>query len=192
MSEAMTNDRFWQLIEEAKAASNGDPVKQAKILEDRLVELSVGEIVTYDRIHTKHMYTAFKAALWEAALMVTCGWCSEDGFTDFRAWLIGQGREAYHTVVENPARIIDYLAVGEESQCEYLLYVAMNAYKRKTGDERMPKRTLSYPELDRNYSTSTKTLKEKYPVLYQEFTRWCIEEDYYFPPKPEERTDTNT
>lgn len=49
---------------------------------------------------------AYKYGLWSAVRLM--GHATDDGFTDFRAWLISQGKEAYFAALKEP----DTLAMG--------------------------------------------------------------------------------
>ena len=44
--------------------------------------------------------------MWAAAAQIRNG-CSDDGFEDFRRWLIGLGREAFERVVQEPDRLAE-------------------------------------------------------------------------------------
>ena len=45
---------------------------------------------------------ADKYGLWTAAIFIKEYGCSDDGFMDFRAWLIAQGKDIYMAALENP------------------------------------------------------------------------------------------
>ena len=58
--------------------------------------------------------------------------CSDDGFIDFRAWLIAQGREVYFAALADPDSLADVVPYGD---CcfEQLSYVGDYAYEQLTG-----------------------------------------------------------
>ena len=48
---------------------------------------------------------AYKYGLWSAVRLM--GHATDDGFTDFRAWLISQGKEAYFAALKEPDTLAD-------------------------------------------------------------------------------------
>jgi hypothetical protein len=70
-----------------------------------------------------------------AAQKIIEDYVSDDTYLYFRCWLIGHGKTAYTETLKNP----DYLATiankGDECDWEGIMYVATNAYSKKTGKE---------------------------------------------------------
>ena len=59
-------------------------------------------------------------------------WCSDDGFIDFRAWLIAQGKEVYLSALKDPDTLADIEPYG--NCCfESLSYVGDDTYRQLTG-----------------------------------------------------------
>lgn len=58
--------------------------------------------------------------------------CSDDGFIDFRAWLIAQGRDVYLSALADPDSLAEVTPYGD---CcfETLSYVGDYAYEQLTG-----------------------------------------------------------
>ena len=58
--------------------------------------------------------------------------CSDDGFIDFRAWLIYQGKEVYLNALKNPDSLAE---IEEHGECEFerLCYIGDEAYMEQTG-----------------------------------------------------------
>lgn len=129
----MNVEQFWKLIEKTHQISNGAPDKQAELLIDELAKLSEADILSYQSILDDMKDKAYIAELWDVAFIMASGWgCSDDGFMDFRAWLIGQGREVFEKGLSDPESLVDIVEFGQETQWEELLYVAMYAYERGT------------------------------------------------------------
>ncbi len=101
---------FWKLIDKTRNASNGDVSKQANLLIEELVQLPLTEILAYETIMDNLLDTAYDAALWDAAEIIECG-CGDDGFSDFRAWLIAQGKDVYEKAIANPESLVDLIDV---------------------------------------------------------------------------------
>ena len=79
--------------------------------------------------------------LWDAASIVKEYGCSDDGFIDFRAWLIAQGKEVYMNALKEPDTLADIVPYGNCS-FERMLYVGNRAYKQLTGRS-------AYDDMDR-------------------------------------------
>jgi len=125
---------FWKLIKTTREASGGDTSKQADLVVNTLVPLSLDESFSFEAIWYDLMDVAYDAALWDAAYIIGCG-CGDSGFKDFRAWLIAQGKEVYEKALVDPESLVDLIDVKENAQEGALLYVVLDAYRQKTGKE---------------------------------------------------------
>jgi hypothetical protein len=136
----MDENQFWQLIEKTRHASDDSCRQQVESLQKRLTDLAADDIVDFYHLFRQFQDEAYSWHLWSAASITGAG-CGDDSFTDFRAWLIGQGKKVYHQVLENPDRLADLIDVEDDGsvfygvlpKCESLNYVAAQAYKAKTG-----------------------------------------------------------
>ena len=174
----MDKERFWELIKESHQASKGDPRKQAKYVTKELARLGESEILAYQAILDDLIDDAYIAELWDIAGIMAGGWgCSEDGFTDFRAWLIGQGKNVFEKALVDPESLVEIVAVGQETQSEALLYVAVNAYELSTGKDAdsMPKRAKSIPELGGVILKDEDLLFAEYPKATEKFWNWWVD-----------------
>jgi len=133
----MTNDQFWALVASSKAASGGTFDGYLQALVWRLSKLRPEEILDFQRIFDEYMDQAYSWDLWGAAYVIGGG-CSDDGFTDFRSWLISLGREIYEQALVTPDSLAE-VALGpgaeEDAFFEEFAYVASRAYEQKTGQE---------------------------------------------------------
>jgi len=127
-------ETFWKLIDIARETSGGDTSKQADLLVNALVPLSVDEIFAFEAISDDLMDFAYDAALWDAAFIIGCG-CGDSGFWDFRGWLIAQGKEVYEKALADPESLVDLIDVEKDAQEGALLYAVMTAYEQKMGEE---------------------------------------------------------
>ncbi len=166
----MDVETFWKLIDATREASCGDVSKQADLLVELLVKNSVDEIFAYERIMDELLDKAYDAALWDAADIIGCG-CSDDGFWDFRAWLISRGREVYENALADPESLVDLIDVNDDAQRGALIYVAITAYEQKTGQD-MPSKNY---ETKHHYSQlkgahwSEENRQERFPKLAVKF-----------------------
>jgi hypothetical protein len=138
------HERFWSIVEAANATAGGDCRRQAELVAEALQALPVDEILAFDRIFSELRAVAYRVDLWGAASLINDG-CSDDGFEDFRGWLIGRGRSVYEAAL----RVPDWLAslpevTGREDphwprlECQALLSAWVLAYEAVTGEEPSP------------------------------------------------------
>ncbi len=127
---------FWTMIETARNITEGDIEKQTQLLIESLSQKSEEEILEFDRIMGDMLTKANRGILWDAAIFIHCG-CSEDGFKDFRAWLIAQGGETFKRAIENPESLVDVVGAEHRDDVEFevFAYIASRAYRHKTGHE---------------------------------------------------------
>ena len=103
------------------------------MLGELLGELPVDQIVAFDSAFRRHHSRAYTWDLWGAAYLIGGG-CSDDGFADFRGWLISQGESAYDAALADPESLAP-LAKRYECDCqvEGFQYLGMAAWAKKTG-----------------------------------------------------------
>lgn len=165
---------FWKLVEEAKAESNGDSDRQVELLVDKVAELSIADIFAFGDIFHAIRQTAHKRDLWSAAYLI-CGGCSDDGFMDFRAWLIAQGSKVFYAAFHDPDVLVDIVQTTEDeygilgyAQLEQMNYVASYAYEKRTGDQ-MPVFFGIYKHPDDELKGEWDDSHEKTPKLKAKF-----------------------
>ena len=135
MKEPITEinkESFWDLIHEAKNACGQDMDAMLAYLKDRLVSMGPTQTQNFHDIIHAYEDLADKFGLWDAAGIMKEYGCSDDGFIDFRAWLIAQGREVYFAALADPDSLADVVPYGD---CcfEQLSYVGDYAYEQLTG-----------------------------------------------------------
>jgi hypothetical protein len=166
----MNTTEFWELIEKTLQASGGDHHKQAELLLAELINRSEAEILDYDLILDDLMDEAYIAELWELAYVIDLG-CGDDGFMDFRAWLIGRGKDVFDRALVDPESLVDLVGLREPTKSMSLLYVAQKAYELKTGKDAltMPKRTKPYPELKGTHAEDEDAMLARFPRATEKF-----------------------
>lgn len=133
MSEEAYINNFWDVIERGsyKGESAGETADR---LIGALASMDEESVIQWGLIFDRYQKLAYKGKLWGAANIMDNGFCSDDGYTDFRAWLISQGREVYHAALQDPDSLA-VLPVQEDVCFESVNYVAMDAYERITGKD---------------------------------------------------------
>ncbi|MDO1451208.1 DUF4240 domain-containing protein [Rhodocytophaga aerolata] len=179
----MNKDKFWKLIEDSILASQGNFDKQVDILKSHLVKLPVEDIVKFDRIFYEYYAQTKISTLWAAADLIE-GWCSDDRFDYFRAWVIGQGKAVFDLALDNPDNLadIDSIILARKYSGELLMYAASEAYEEKTGEEDFDElsiegeESIPYQEITLDWVDETKQaipsrLKTLLPKLYHRFRK---------------------
>ena len=128
----INKESFWDLIHEAKNACGQDMDAMLAYLKDRLVSMGPTQAQNFHDIIHVYEDLADKFGLWDSAGIMKEYGCSDDGFIDFRAWLIAQGREVYFAALADPDSLADVVPYGD---CcfEQLSYVGDYAYEQLTG-----------------------------------------------------------
>jgi len=139
----MSKEAFWALIQEARTACGQDMDAMEDYLRERLVSMGPAAAKDFHDILQAYEDLADQYGLWDAASVIKEYGCSDDGFIDFRAWLIAQGKEVYMNALRDPDTLADIEPYGD---CcfECLSYVGDYAYEQLTGrsayDEMEPDR----------------------------------------------------
>ena len=128
----MSKDAFWALIQEAKTACGQDLDAMEDYLRERLVSMGPAAAKNFHDILQTYEDLADQYGLWDAVSVIKEYGCSDDGFMDFRAWLIAQGKDIYMAALENPDSLT---RVEQYGDCEFELlnYVGDYAYQELTG-----------------------------------------------------------
>jgi hypothetical protein len=177
MRKVMNTQDFWDLIDKTRSASAGNSDKQAELLVGELAKLSEVEILGYQEILDDLQDEAYIAELWEVAYILEMG-CGDDGFMDFRAWLIGQGKDVFDKALADPESLVDLVEPGQETKSAALLYVGLHAYEQKTakGGETMP-RTKGFkprPKLKGIPSKDEDSMLKRFPKAKEKFWDWWL------------------
>lgn len=135
----MKIDKFWQIIDEVQPAGTDDEA-HAAALQERLSRLKPKAIEAFQKHFDRLQAELYDWGLWGAAYVIRGG-CSDDAFTDFRAWVISQGHRVYKAAKHNPDSLADVQLSDDEGERveqtnrELFSYAADEAYEEKTGEE---------------------------------------------------------
>ena len=134
----MRTDDFWAVIGHATADRPASPAEVAKRAAADLAVRDPEEIIAWARHLDKVMVASGTQDLWAAAYLINGG-CSDEGFDNFRGWLIAHGRETLARSVRSPDSLADMPAVraaaenGAVFEAEEMLSIAAEAYLQVTG-----------------------------------------------------------
>lgn len=123
-------DRFWQIVDETVAP---DDDQQLQALEKALSKLSRDQILAFDKDFRKASIAAYRWDLWGAAYVINGG-CSDDGFTDFRSWLIAQGKAVYDAALADPESLADHIT-DAFAAFEEFAYVPIEVFETKYDED---------------------------------------------------------
>ncbi|GHF32313.1 hypothetical protein GCM10010218_11640 [Streptomyces mashuensis] len=133
----MDETEFWELIDSARDAAEGDPAEQADVLVESLTRLDPDSVLDFARHFEARYNRAYLWDLWGAAAVLLDG-ATDDVFDSFRCWLIGQGRHVFEGAVHDPDSLADLLEDFDEEadgDGEDLGFAADEAYEQLTGLE---------------------------------------------------------
>lgn len=98
----MSKDEFWEIIDKVRAkVSVQDGRSVAEGLYKELIRLPQKNILAFDCIWQDYKDEAANTKLYAAACIINGG-CSDDRFSDFRDWLIMQGKSTYQQAMVAP------------------------------------------------------------------------------------------
>jgi Protein of unknown function (DUF4240) len=170
---------FWKIIDASRKQARGDLDAQLEMLRSRLEQLEPDEIVQFGRIFEEYHINTYTWDLWAAAYLIGGG-CSDDGFLDFRGWLISKGKRVYERALEDPESLVR--AVKDDDDCQYegFQYLASQAWEKKTGNKMadFPAHGLSYSSepAGERWTEDGDDLKRRFPRLWKRFSpppaRW--------------------
>jgi hypothetical protein len=156
---------FWELIEQSRREGRYCE-EQAAALVARLEDMELAEVVSFQQHLWARMQEAYRSDLWAVAYIVNGG-CSDDGFTDFRGWLIAQGREFFGQALRTPERVGDRVGQSGEAACFDIVCAGEEVYRARTGGRDMPGPT--EPMRLRGEWFDETDLPRRYPELWRRF-----------------------
>lgn len=133
----MNKEQFWNIVNEVHSST--DPRNQKEVLtalRDRLRNLPSEEILEWKQIFSFYQDAARRNDLWAAGAAMGAH-SSDDGFMDFRSWLISQGHDVYMSALKDPESLVSVNTDGQELNFEDYAYVPCKAYAERRAYEEM-------------------------------------------------------
>lgn len=118
---------FWRIVD---ASVTDDETAQRGRLQAELDHLSDQDLVDFVGLYGAVHRSLYSHRLWAAAYLVNGG-CSDDGFIDFRAWLMSRGRAVTERAVADADSLAD---LGVEMDCasfEAFGYVMLDVFRAR-------------------------------------------------------------
>lgn len=145
--------------------------QQAEELRRLLSKLPPEELLDFDNHFTERVNAAYHWDLWGAAYLIAGG-CSDDGFVDFRSWLISMGLRVFEDALSNAESLLEVAdAPGVETVFfEEFPAVAAQVYEELTGRELPEPRTPSpFLPAGEPWSAEGEDLKQRLPRLWAKY-----------------------
>ncbi|MBF9134258.1 DUF4240 domain-containing protein [Plantactinospora sp. S1510] len=135
----MDEARFWKIVDGTLV----DPCRQAELLTDALAALSASDVLGFRRQFVAAHRRAYTRRMWLAAALLHSDPrgdvdLSDDGFTDYRSWLITRGQHSFDLAVSDPDTIIDLPVDGcHDLFCHGETFAAVpdDVYEELSGQE---------------------------------------------------------
>lgn len=90
------------------------------------------DVLQFHNLVYSYRDAAYKYGLWTAAGILMETGCSDDGFSDFRMWLIAQGKDVYLNALKDPDSLSGVTPYGYCS-FESLGYISSQVYSAMKG-----------------------------------------------------------
>jgi hypothetical protein len=163
----MDSEKFWEIIALSKTNSSGDYEKQQSELQKELLKLPAIEIIEFANKFRTIRGEVYNWNFWAAAYIINGG-CSDDCFSDFRGWLIGQGKITFENAIGDIETLTE-LNETNDGDWEGLSYIPSDAYEQKTGND-MPNGIRENFEITgEEWDEEGDDLKNKFPKLWAKF-----------------------
>ncbi|MEB2846966.1 DUF4240 domain-containing protein [Rhizobiales bacterium RZME27] len=130
LADAEARDWFWQIVD---ASSDKDEEAQIARFRGTLDKLSDQDLVDFISLYWAVDRELYTMRLWAAAYLINGG-ASDDGFTDFRAWLIARGRLITERALADPDSLAELGVESDSATFELFGYVMYGAFKARSGD----------------------------------------------------------
>lgn len=171
LGETLTAELFWKIIETSRRLAPDDLEEQQQALQRLLQVCTPNEIVQFDWHFCQYLAQACTWDLWGAAYIIGNG-CSDDGFMDFRAWLIAKGKRVYENALRDPETLLRVMKESDgNGQFEGFQYVAMDVWEGKTGKSQddFPGHEQQVAIAGEPWQESGDDLRRRFPKLWKKF-----------------------
>ena len=171
----MTHDKFWSIIADSRRdfdpkRRDGNMALQAERMERLLSDMPAGEVQEFGRVFDELYFDAYRWDLWAAAYILEGG-CSDDGFIDFRYWLISMGREVYEAAMVDPESLAEVGGRPGIEVCSFEEFgsIASRVLEEKGVPEPAEPSGYHYPREPAGEQWEEDDLPERFPKLWTKF-----------------------
>ncbi|KUY25708.1 DUF4240 domain-containing protein [Elizabethkingia ursingii] len=130
----LDENMYWSIIEKSLQNTNSQD-EQEQFLIREISKLTPKEMIGFRLRTDKLLFDTYNSEMWCAGYIMNGG-CSDDGFEDFRNWIISRGKDTYYKAKQNPDSLITVTDDNAEMYFfESFWYVALEAFEQKTGED---------------------------------------------------------
>lgn len=162
----MNEEQFWLCIE--RASDSDDFLGN---LRGSLSGQKPEDVIMFKNILLEKMVEAYIFPLLEANFVIS-SYVSDDGFKEFRAWLVSKGLSKFSSAIDSPETIADWLSVDEVEGIDGggFYYLADEVYEEISGEEIYSKVTCpAEPNIAMDWPGSKSEYQQRYPKLVAKF-----------------------
>jgi len=157
----MTDQQFWDVIDAADSDIDE--------LVDILTDLPPAMIVAFENHVRQRFMASFREELWGAAYLMKGG-CTDEGFDNFRCWLIGQGQDIFEKALDDPDSLAALGPLESEPEWPLLLGAADEAYEESQGtsiQEAPGVKGVKFPDMGSTIDFDDEAaMRKRYPRLF--------------------------
>jgi hypothetical protein len=129
----MNEAQFWNLVQEAHDAAEGDMDTKCAAIESLVGALSPADATAFGAHFERCMAEAYSWSLWGAAFVIRGG-CSDDSFSDFRASLISRGRAQFEAAQGDPESLAEVSLDEDDWVYEGYAYAVWDGVEHAGGE----------------------------------------------------------
>ena len=165
----MDEDQFWEVIKTTFTKSDNNFKRQQEELAKHLRNLTPEEIISFAN---RFRFFRGQANTWDlwGAIYIIHGGCGDDSFSDFREWVIGQGKDFYVKTINDPESLVDVETKRiEATEWEGLGYVPSTVFEELTGQEMPHPYEEKLETTGHEWQEGGNDLKKMFPKLHAKY-----------------------
>ncbi|MDW7692812.1 DUF4240 domain-containing protein [Flammeovirgaceae bacterium SG7u.111] len=180
--------KFWEIIDYSKQKFPDNKDLQVDLLIDIIADREDEEIFRFNLYKDWVYYQAYTSDLWAIAYTATCG-CSDDSFSDYRSWLITEGKDKYYKILKaSPDDLVDSFETTKDinGRCEKFHSFSYYVYEKKYPESIDPgwdfddkyskfdksELNFDFPKLEFNWE-GIEDIKKLFPRFYKKYNNIC-------------------
>ena len=139
----MTEEECWEIV--TKTPGETDSYRVQHIFRE-LRQKAPADLIDFEMFIGRQLRVLHSGALWRAAYLM-CGGCSDDGFGDFKGWMLLRGRDFCSRCANDPEELSTVEFGPEEyPACPEVSQAAAIIYQEKYG-QKIPAQWVGYPPI---------------------------------------------
>jgi hypothetical protein len=168
-ADLMPEDQFWPIIQSTFDKAKGDFRDQQNEMKKALSKLSAQDIIFFDNRFRQLRGEAYNWQLW-AAIYIIHGGCGDDSFSDFRGWVISQGKDFYYKTIADPGSLVELDQDRIEVEWEGMSYIASEVFEERTGEDIPSEFLENYEQIKgTEWDENSDELQKMFPELWAKY-----------------------